>query len=32
MIDTLKFGQSLKNLGYDFYSGVPCSYQTNLIN
>lgn len=32
MIDTLKFGQSLKNLGYDFYSGVPCSYQTDLIN
>ncbi len=32
MIDTYKFGESLKKLGYDFYSGVPCSYQTNLIN
>ena len=32
MINTLKFGENLKKLGYDFYSGVPCSYQTHLIN
>ncbi len=32
MIDTLLFGKNLKKLGFDFYSGVPCSYQTSLIN
>ena len=32
MIDTFLFGESLKNLGFDFFSGVPCSYQTSLIN
>ena len=32
MIETLLFGKNLKKLGFDFYSGVPCSYQTSLIN
>jgi len=32
MIDTTKFGEYLKNKGYDFYSGVPCSWMKNLIN
>ena len=32
MIDTLIFGKKLKELEYNFFSGVPCSYQTNLIN
>ncbi len=32
MLDTQKFGESLKNLGYDFYSGVPCSFLKDLIN
>jgi len=32
MIKTEKFGEALKELGYDFYSGVPCSWMKNLIN
>lgn len=32
MIDTRKFGDELKILGYDFYSGVPCSFLKDLIN
>ncbi len=32
MIDTYKFGYALKEAGFDFYSGVPCSYLKNLIN
>lgn len=32
MIDTQKFGEELKRAGYDFYSGVPCSFLKDLIN
>lgn len=32
MINTALFGAELKNLGFEFYSGVPCSYLKNLIN
>lgn len=32
MIDTQQFGEELKRLGYDFYSGVPCSFLKDLIN
>lgn len=32
MIDTQKFGDGLKSFGYDFYSGVPCSFLKDLIN
>jgi phosphonopyruvate decarboxylase len=32
MIDAQAFGESLKKLGYDFYSGVPCSFLKDLIN
>lgn len=32
MIDTAEFGAELKALGFEFYSGVPCSYLKNLIN
>jgi phosphonopyruvate decarboxylase len=32
MIDTQKFGDELKKFGYDFYSGVPCSFLKDLIN
>lgn len=32
MIATQKFGNELKKLGYDFYSGVPCSFLKYLIN
>ncbi len=32
MLNTNKFGNSLKNLGYDFFSGVPCSFLKYLIN
>ncbi len=31
-LDTYKFGDELKKLGFDFYSGVPCSFLNNLIN
>ncbi|MCM3745166.1 phosphonopyruvate decarboxylase [Sporosarcina luteola] len=29
---TEQFGNELKNLGFDFYSGVPCSFLKSLIN
>ena len=32
MISTQQFGNELKKLGYDFYSGVPCSFLKYLIN
>jgi phosphonopyruvate decarboxylase len=32
MIATQQFGNELKKLGYDFYSGVPCSFLKYLIN
>ncbi|WP_147535602.1 phosphonopyruvate decarboxylase [Bacillus marasmi] len=32
MIETAEFGFELKQLGFDFFSGVPCSYLKNLIN
>lgn len=32
MIPTQQFGNELKKLGYDFYSGVPCSFLKYLIN
>ncbi|AWB42963.1 phosphonopyruvate decarboxylase [Paenibacillus sp. CAA11] len=31
-MDTGIFGENLRQLGYTFYSGVPCSYLKNLIN
>jgi phosphonopyruvate decarboxylase len=32
MIETKKFGENLIKNGFNFFAGVPCSYQTNLIN
>lgn len=32
MLQTTEFGASLKKLGFDFYSGVPCSFLKDLIN
>ena len=32
MISTAIFGAELKALGFEFFSGVPCSYLKNLIN
>jgi len=32
MIDTKIFGDNLKKAGFNFYAGVPCSYQKSLIN
>jgi phosphonopyruvate decarboxylase len=32
MIDTAAFGAALKESGFNFYSGVPCSYLKYLIN
>lgn len=32
MINTARFGAFLKELGFAFFSGVPCSYLKNLIN
>lgn len=32
MIHTETFGRALKKLGFDFYTGVPCSYLKDLIN
>ena len=32
MLNTKNFGKQLKSLGYDFYSGVPCSFLKYLIN
>ncbi len=31
-LNTHQFGNELKTLGFDFYSGVPCSFLNNLIN
>lgn len=32
MLDTRRFGEKLKDKGFDFYSGVPCSFLKDLIN
>jgi phosphonopyruvate decarboxylase len=32
MLDTRRFGEVLKREGFDFYSGVPCSFLKDLIN
>ncbi|WP_172372051.1 phosphonopyruvate decarboxylase [Sporosarcina jiandibaonis] len=32
MLNTNRFGDELKRLGFNFYSGVPCSFLKNLIN
>ena len=32
MLHTQSFGDSLKKKGFNFYSGVPCSFLKNLIN
>ncbi|MDT8861214.1 phosphonopyruvate decarboxylase [Alkalihalobacillus sp. MEB130] len=32
MLNTVEFGEKLKELGYDFFSGVPCSFLKSLIN
>jgi phosphonopyruvate decarboxylase len=32
MLNTRVFGEELKKRGYDFYSGVPCSFLKDLIN
>ena len=32
MIETRRFGDKLKGYGFNFFSGVPCSYLTDLIN
>jgi phosphonopyruvate decarboxylase len=32
VIETRRFGDKLKGLGFNFFSGVPCSYLTDLIN
>ncbi|MFC3885408.1 phosphonopyruvate decarboxylase [Bacillus songklensis] len=32
MINTTIFGAELKRIGFEFYSGVPCSYLKDLIN
>lgn len=32
MLDTYRLGEELKSLGFDFFSGVPCSSLKNLIN
>lgn len=32
MLDTARFGEALKDRGYSFYSGVPCSFLKDLIN
>lgn len=32
MLNTKKFGDEMKALGFDFYSGVPCSFLKALIN
>jgi phosphonopyruvate decarboxylase len=32
MLDTPRFGKALKDRGFDFYSGVPCSFLSGLIN
>jgi phosphonopyruvate decarboxylase len=32
MLDTRQFGEFMKGKGFDFYSGVPCSFLKDLIN
>lgn len=32
MIDTYQFGAECKKLGFDFFTGVPCSFLNPLIN
>ena len=32
MLNTSEFGNHLKSLGFNFYSGVPCSFLKDLIN
>ena len=32
MIETGRFGDRLRHHGFNFFSGVPCSYLTDLIN
>lgn len=32
MLKTSEFGEKLKELGYGFFSGVPCSFLKSLIN
>lgn len=32
MLDTYGYGELLKSNGFAFYSGVPCSFLSNLIN
>ncbi|MDR0599552.1 MAG: phosphonopyruvate decarboxylase [Treponema sp.] len=32
MVTTERFGEALKRRGFDFYSGVPCSFLRDLIN
>lgn len=32
MLNTKLFGEELKKYGFDFYSGVPCSFLKDLIN
>ena len=32
MLNTLQFGQNLRAHGFEFYSGVPCSFLKDLIN
>ncbi|MDR2073485.1 MAG: phosphonopyruvate decarboxylase [Spirochaetaceae bacterium] len=32
MIDTIRFGELLRRRGFNFYSGVPCSFLKDLIN
>jgi phosphonopyruvate decarboxylase len=32
LISTKAFGEELKKIGFDYYSGVPCSFLNNLIN
>lgn len=32
MLNTRFFGEKLKNYGFNFYSGVPCSFLKELIN
>ncbi|ASR49976.1 phosphonopyruvate decarboxylase [Paenibacillus kribbensis] len=31
-MDTKLFGKEMKSLGYDFFTGVPCSFLKDLIN
>jgi phosphonopyruvate decarboxylase len=32
MLNTIDFGNLLKTKGFDFYSGIPCSFLKDLIN